>query len=214
VVRDLGWEGSELEVTTPAGRLTGLRTRLLGAHQAANAAIAAATAVEVAARHRLDLDDDAIQRGLDQARWPGRLEPVAGRPPVLIDGAHNPAAVSEVVAAVESLMAGGIAAGAGPMKAGALVVLFGAMSDKDWPAMLRLLPPDWPAVLTSVAEARAAPPADLLAVARGLGRDDDEAVAGSAAALDRARDRAGPEGMVLVLGSLDLAGEVRTGLGL
>jgi dihydrofolate synthase/folylpolyglutamate synthase len=31
----------------------------------------------------------AIQRGLATAQWPGRLEVIAGQPPIVMDGAHN-----------------------------------------------------------------------------------------------------------------------------
>jgi folylpolyglutamate synthase/dihydropteroate synthase len=45
-------------------------------------------------------------------------------------------------------------------------------------------------------------------------REQAQAVDGSADALEAARTAAGADGMVLVLGSLYLAGEVRTALGL
>jgi dihydrofolate synthase/folylpolyglutamate synthase len=133
------------------------------------------------------------------------LELVKRRPRVLIDGAHNPAAVDVVVEAVRDLLAG---------EGGArrVVVLFGAMADKDWRTMLQLLPTDWPAVFTAVDEKRALSARDLLAEADGMGREQDRTVDGSAAALEVARVAAGPDGMVLVMGSLYLAGEVRRAL--
>lgn len=76
-----------------------LRYRLpfLGAHQQVNSAIA------IAALHSLrdqgwKISDQAIQTGIAEARWPGRLQWLTwqtsdGRQwPWLIDGAHNPAA--------------------------------------------------------------------------------------------------------------------------
>jgi folylpolyglutamate synthase/dihydropteroate synthase len=57
-------------------------------------------------------------------------------------------------------------------------------------------------------------PSDLLAEADNMRREQAQAVDGSAAALEAARTAAGSDGMVLVVGSLYLAGEVRTALGL
>jgi dihydrofolate synthase/folylpolyglutamate synthase len=94
------------------------------------------------------------------------------------------------------------------------VVLFGAMADKDWRNMLALLPSEWPAVFTAVEQKRALRAHDLLAEADAIGRQQDQAVDGSAAALEAARGIAGLDGVVLVLGSLYLAGEVRQALGL
>jgi dihydrofolate synthase/folylpolyglutamate synthase len=93
-----------------------------------------------------------------------------------------------------------------------IVVVFGAMADKEWPAMLELLPAEWPLIFTAVEEVRAVKPSDLLAEADTMGREQAQAVDGSGAALEAARAAAGPDGMVLVVGSLYLAGEVRSAL--
>ena len=189
----VGWDGTDFDVDG----LTGLHTPLIGAHQAHNGALA------VAASRELGAGDAEIRDGLARVRWRGRLEVVAEEPRVLIDSAHNPAAMRVAVDAVRALE---------PPEP--VVVLLGVMADKDWRAMLALLPREWPAVFTAVADARALPPGDLLAEAQHLGRDGDVAMEGSAVALKLARARAGAGGMVVVLGSLYLAGEVRDTLGL
>ncbi len=79
-----------------------LRPTLLGAHQIANAAVAAA-ALPVA-QHRLPtLSSAHIEAGIAHARWPGRLEHLdlgAGRPYVLLDAAHNLDGARALVAAL------------------------------------------------------------------------------------------------------------------
>jgi dihydrofolate synthase / folylpolyglutamate synthase len=201
----LGWRGSAFSIEVPPSPFTRFETRLLGVHQAANAAAAVAALQAMALRLGLRIGRGQIRRGLVAARWPGRLELVKGRPRVLIDGAHNPAAVQAVVEAVRDLQAG---------EGGArrVVVLFGAMADKDWRTMLALLPSEWPAVFTAVEQKRALRAYDLLAEADALGRQQDQVIDGSAAALEAARGIAGLDGVVLVLGSLYLAGEVRQAL--
>ena len=202
VAESLGWRGNRFSVEVPPAQFTRFETRLLGVHQAANAAVAVAALCAMTQAHHLRLGRGQMRRGLLAARWPGRLELVKGRPRVLIDGAHNPAAVQAVVEAVRDLQAG---------EGGArrVVVLFGAMADKDWRAMLSLVPSEWPAVFTAVEQKRALRAYDLLAEADGLRREQDVAVDDSAVALEAARQAAGPDGVVLVLGSLYLAGEVR-----
>src|SRR3990170_789503 len=65
-----------------------LRMPLLGAHQAENAAVAAAALWALRAQG-LNLADEAIQKGFAEVRWPGRFEVVRRQPPVVIDSAHN-----------------------------------------------------------------------------------------------------------------------------
>ena len=55
---------------------------LAGAHQVVNAATAAAA---------LDEHLRIPPAGIEQARWPGRLEMVSRSPDIILDGAHNPA---------------------------------------------------------------------------------------------------------------------------
>ena len=81
--------GECLSVTTPRNHWTGLRPRLVGAHQGDNAALAL-MALEVVAEQGFPVSDHAVEQGIGQAFWPGRLEwwPDAD-PAVLLDGAHN-----------------------------------------------------------------------------------------------------------------------------
>ena len=196
------WEGTVLALEAAPGgwirSLPRLATSLLGPHQAQNAAVAAVAAQAIARRQQLDLTDTAIREGIAATRWPGRLERFSGNPDVVIDGGHNPAAVSAVTQAIAAL-----GTEVPP------VLLFGAMADKDLAGMVALLPLNWAAVFTQVPEERAVPAAALLEVARGMGRDADEASPDLGTALQRARARAGQGGVVLVLGSLYLAGAVR-----
>lgn len=75
------------------------RLPFLGAHQQTNSAIAIAT-LHTLRDQGWQISDSAIQVGIAQARWPGRLQWLTwqasdGRQyPWLIDGAHNPAAAS------------------------------------------------------------------------------------------------------------------------
>jgi UDP-N-acetylmuramoyl-L-alanyl-D-glutamate--2,6-diaminopimelate ligase len=91
-------------------------TTLVGEHNISN------TLAAIAVAHSLELDLDAIQRGLSHFRGvPGRLEAVnAGHPfPVYVDYAHTPDALRRVLAALR------------PLVRGRLICVFGAGGDRD-----------------------------------------------------------------------------------
>src|ERR1035437_1295480 len=92
----MGWRGSSFAIDVGPRPFTKLETRLLGEHQAANAAAAVGAMFAMAERHGTRFGRGQIRRGLVSTRWPGRLELVNGWPRILIDGGHNPAAVEAV----------------------------------------------------------------------------------------------------------------------
>ncbi len=183
----------EAAVFAHEGRSVRARLGLRGRHQIDNAAVAC----HVAWASGL-LDDEAIALGLANARWPGRLETIEtpdGR--VLLDGAHNPDGVR--------VLADHLDEHAGPARA----LVFGAMGDKDFRAMV----PDLArrcgtrvyVTPTLTGSTRTATPPDTL---RAL--DPGGLAAGDLAeALARAREAVGPDGEVVVAGSLYLVAEAR-----
>jgi dihydrofolate synthase / folylpolyglutamate synthase len=193
---DHGWAGVTATVTTVAGTYRDLRMPLLGLHQADNAALAVA-AIDALRSRGWDISDGALRDGLARTRWPGRLEVIARHPIVVVDGAHNPAALARSLAAVRTLVRGH-----------QLAIVFGAMKDKDLSSMLaQLTELDVPVVFSPINWHRAADPADLAASLGG-----SELAASVSDALSRARVLAGRDGIVLVCGSLYLVGEAKQAL--
>jgi len=189
---DREWAGIEATVTTPAGTYPDLRVPLLGLHQADNAAVAVASIDGLRARG-WEVSDGALRDGLARTRWPGRLEVIDRHPILLVDGAHNPAGLERSLAAVRTLA-----------KGRSLVIVFGAMKDKDLPAMLgQLRAMGAPVIFSAIDWHRAAAPADL---AKQFGAPA-EVAASSKEAITRAREQAGANGLVLLCGSLYLVGE-------
>jgi len=183
----------ELELRTPRGRYRGLRP-LPGAHQAGNVLVAVRL-LEEARAAGLGVDTRKLAGGISAARWPGRLETLRGQPPVLLDGAHNPAAAR---ALAEHLR------GIGPF-----VLVFGAMRDKDIAGMARaLFPLARQVVLTRPRVERAARPSEIAeragALAGGARLED-----APRRALAWARNEARPGETVVVAGSLFLVGALR-----
>jgi dihydrofolate synthase/folylpolyglutamate synthase len=172
---------------------------LLGAHQLGNAALAAAALEEVDAQG-VSVPVKAVQAGFANVRWPGRLQFVPGKPSILLDGAHNPAGVAALARFLEEEDLRPVA-------------LFGALSDKNWLEMVETLAPRLKAAV--VTEPPSARKLEAKYPAREFARHGAVAtvVPEVPFALATARTQAGPDGMVLVCGSLYLVGEALRLLG-
>jgi dihydrofolate synthase/folylpolyglutamate synthase len=185
--------GGTLRVVTPAAVYEELKP-LPGRHQQDNLVVALRL-LEEARSQGIAADLQRVPAGIAATRWPGRLQQVPGAPPLILDGAHNPAA------------ARALAEHAAPL--GPLVLLFGAMADKHVAEMARILFPlaGRGLVLTRPPLPRAARPEDIAALAGDLASgavlEPDPG-----RALARARRLAGRETPVLVAGSLYLVGDV------
>lgn len=187
-VREAG-EGC-VDVRTPHGLYTGLRP-LRGEHQRGNLLVAVRV-LEEAERAGLGVSARGAVSGIRDARWPGRLQEVPGAPRLLLDGAHNPDAARALAAHLEG--------------SGDFVLLFAAMADKDVEAMAAALFPLARAVVLATLDEERAASSEELSLRTGAGGAPR---AGSAAeGLAIARRLAGPEGRVVVAGSLYLVGAV------
>ncbi len=190
-------DGQNIQIETAAGRRLSLTLPLLGAHQLANAAVAAAALEEVAAAG-LDVSSKAWKNGWSAVQWPARLQVLEREPPILLDGAHNPQGMQALAAAVDDLR------GRAPVG-----WVGGLMADKDAAGVCRALAPVAARVWTvPVSNPRALAPSDLAAAARaaGLAAEPCDSLASAlAAARAWARERGG---WVVIAGSLYLAGDV------
>jgi dihydrofolate synthase/folylpolyglutamate synthase len=189
-------EGSGgLDVRTPGARYRALRP-LRGAHQRDNLLVALRL-LEAAKAAGLGVDLRRAAEAIRATRWPGRLQWIDGDPPLLLDGAHNPAGARALAAQLRTLPP--------------FVLLFGVMADKDVEALAaRLFPLAAAVVLTRPRVSRATSPAAIARRAGALGRGAErEADPRAALALARRRAKAlGPGTPVVVAGSLYLVGEV------
>ncbi|HLL76079.1 MAG TPA: cyanophycin synthetase [Pyrinomonadaceae bacterium] len=172
---------------------------LRGRHQIANAACALAVAEELRERGFSRITRGAVVAGLESAEHAGRLELLSNLPPVLLDGAHNPAGARALRDYMDEFVRA-------PM-----TVVFGAMRDKElteiaatiFPAAARL-------ILTRADNPRSAEPETLAPLAaRHLEGARITLARTAAEALRLARELTPPGGLVCVTGSLYLVGEAR-----
>ena len=194
--------GRQVDLYTPNGERTGLFVPLHGAHQADNAA-AALAAVE--AFFDRPVSEEIASLAFRTVELPGRAEVVSRRPLVLLDGAHNTAGATALVATVrdEFTIAGGTTL--------VLGVLGRPDVDDVVGALLALGPRR--VVCTRPDSVRAVDPAELRAIVERVRPGVEVTVIEDvAAAVDRAVGAALDDDAVVVAGSLYTVGAARSAL--
>jgi dihydrofolate synthase/folylpolyglutamate synthase len=189
-------EGQRVWLETPTRDYGALDLPLSGEHQLDNLCLAV-RAVECFSE---SLDVRAVARGVAGTVWPGRLQRIEGRPSILLDAAHNMMATEALVRYLKLHPH--------PRR----VLLFGVMKDKRvWEMLEELLPLVSAFIATRPEMSRSRDPEKLARFAKERGVPA-ESVRSAEAAFARARELAGPEGEVLVAGSIFLLGEIQSSL--
>src|SRR5690348_837356 len=195
-----GSEGGAYELTILGEQIL-IAPPLAGSHQQRNVALAIAAAVELSNHHGYKLSADQIAEGVRATRWPGRLERFRrpGQPDVLMDVAHNPAGAWALRSALSHL----------DPQPGTMTAVFGCLKDKAFSEMAQILFPMFETVvLTEVPSPRSASLSELRQAAAATGVQVMTA-ANPQEALARAMEITPPDGIVVVAGSVYLAGELR-----
>ena len=178
-----------------AGDDPGVPVTALGGFQQRNFALAR-TASEA---YLGSLREDAVRAAAASVQVPGRLQVVDAEPLTLLDGAHNPDGMTALAESMPALLAGH----------DRLVAVISILDDKDAAGMLKALLPVCDAiVLTSSQNPRALPPPTLQSLAGQLSGPPSEVVRDPRGALARARELAGPGGVVLATGSIYLVADL------
>lgn len=181
-----------------------LRTGILGSYQPQNATVALEV-VDVLRGRGWRIPDEAVRAGVAQTRWPGRFEIVEGGSSpdgfaIVVDGGHNPQGARALADSLAEVFPG-----CKP------VFVIGVLEDKDYPRMLEdVLPLGSAFVCVTPDNPRALPAHKLARAIRWTGQD----LLGCSAcvnpvvardfedAIRRARELAGPDGLICAFGSL------------
>ncbi len=162
---------------------------LPGRHQIENATTA------IVACRELGIIDSAIQQGLRNARWPGRLERVQENPVIVLDGAHNPSGAAALASYIKEFCSDR-----------PVWLIYGAMRDKAIEEVTSLLFPLADCLIVTAPDfPRALRPEAILEVTQ-------HGNATAAATLEEALRLAGDapaDASVFITGSLYLVGEAR-----
>ena len=170
--------------------------RAAGSFQRRNFALACAAGEAFLDR---PLDQEAVRSAATETLVPGRLEAVGSDPLTLYDGAHNPAGAQALAGAVPEVIG----------HRHPLVLVLSVLEDKDAAGMLEaLLPMADSVVFTRCQNPRSLSPATLASLAAKVADVQGETVAQPRAAVERARELAGPGGAVLATGSIYLIADL------
>lgn len=193
-----GRYGSEADYDVQGVRLH-VATPLPGAHQLTNT-LTALNALTALSTRGFPISQEAMRQGMAQVRWPARLE-WAGN--VLLDGGHNPQGIAALMDYVQTWL-----------RDTHRVLVTGVLEDHLQPDMLQSLSELGQEIITITPDSpRAMQGERLTELLRRLGKPAQYAP-GIHEAMQLAQQKVGSEGVVLVAGSLYLAGAVRTELGL
>ena len=203
----LWWVGREIRYrTTESGfhyygmrrKLNGLSLGLKGVTQSRNAALALGL-VEQLEEKGFEISSGNIKEGLKSVIWSGRMQLFSESPAVLLDGAHNPAAIRALARSIKE-----------GFRYGRLILVIGIMEDKEIGRLLDgIVPISDYVIYTRPVYSRAADPAILMAKAARFGKPGEVAPF-LTEALKRARAMADPEDLIVVSGSLYTVGEAMT----
>ena len=197
-------EGHRLRLRGPGWVYDDVRLALPGLFQPGNAVLAVGAARAFAAASGLPVPEAAVRAGCAAVRWPGRFQVIpgaAGRPTVVLDGAHNPAGATALAVSLRHHFAGR-----------RLALVLGVSADKDRAGILKALAPLAARIYLAPADhPRATPPRELLGQLPPV--DGDVALAASSdEALERALGEPGVD-VVCVAGSLFLVADALRWLG-
>jgi dihydrofolate synthase/folylpolyglutamate synthase len=193
-------------------KISGLSFNLKGNYQMVNTGVALA-ALEMLDQYGFRVADEVIRSGLPEVSWPGRLEHfclarkdrsrvecgTTNSVNYLLDGAHNPAGVESLRAALTD-----------DFDYDRLILMWAAMEDKDINKTLPVVAPFADIlVLTKVDYDRSAEPENLKESLPADLQSKTICESSLSTALDRAAELAGDNDLVCIAGSLYMVGEAR-----
>jgi dihydrofolate synthase / folylpolyglutamate synthase len=160
-------------------------------------ALTAATAAVLLHERGFRIEPADIERGIATASWPGRLERLADRPAIYVDGTHNPSGARELLKFWQENFEGH-----------KIYLVYGAMRDKAVDEIAGVLFPHAETVILTEPNQPRAISAPLLAEMIGHHAKQTEIIRDPVAALEYALSLAHPDDVVFATGSLYLVGEL------
>ncbi len=177
------------------------RLGLLGEHQGVNAAVAWQVC-QLLQREGAEISAQALADGFRRAHWPGRLQSMPGVPRIVLDCAHTPAAAAALARSLPR-----------HFRFSRLIAVVGMSADKDAAGFATALKPLQPRFIATRARLPRAAAPESLQRALAAGGPVEAVCPDVPAAIDRAREIASPDDLVLVTGSVFVVAEAMEHLG-
>jgi dihydrofolate synthase/folylpolyglutamate synthase len=170
---------------------------LFGLHQRENAALALAI-LQVLQASGYSVSQEAIKKGLREARWPGRLEKIGERPDFYLDGAHNADAGVKLYQSVKFYFTNR-----------KICYIMGVFRDKEYEKLLEILSPLSDSIVTVTAPGKRGLTAQELAKSAEKWYADVSCASEYPEAIRLAEEKAGSAGVVVAFGSLSYLGALK-----
>jgi len=195
--RTRDWETAVYQVRG-AGDICEIVLPLIGSAQEGNLRLVLGAIRELRLRG-FEISDEAIVQGLRSVQWPGRLEVVRTQPRIVLDGAHNPAAIRALVADVVDLVPN-------PKHRS---LLYGTLLDKDVDTSLAILGDVFPGIGVCASQSPRALPVDRLSEQAGEYFQNIVRYHSVVDGIGAWLSHAGAEDVLVVSGSLTVVAEAR-----
>ena len=192
-------DGQVFNLATENARYDSLLIPLFGEHQIINAATAVSAAEELQ-KKGITITEEAVRKGLRNVYWPARLEIVSKNPLVVLDCAKDAEATEAVRKTIQS-----------DFTYDRMIAVVSMSSDKNIEGMIENISQiaDHFIITKHSVTARAAEPDVLIKEITKAGKTFQVQLE-RVTAFDTAVNQAGDEDMVLVIGSVYLAGDARS----
>lgn len=196
--KGVSFEGQVFNLTTENARYDVLVVPLLGDHQITNAATAVSTAEELQ-KKGITITMEAVRNGLRDVYWPARLEVVGRKPLVVLDCAKDAEATEAIRKTIQS-----------DFVYNRLIAVVSMSSDKNIEGMIENIAQvaDHFIITKHSVTGRAAEPEVLIKEIKKSGKTFQVQLDRDLA-FETAFNQAGEDDMMLVIGSVYLAGDAR-----
>ena len=175
-----------------------LHMKLLGEYQLVNAKTALAAIKELSMMD-IKIKRDSIYKGINNVRWPGRLEVISKKPTILLDGAHNIQGIQSLKQAIKKYF-----------KYNKLVLVMGVLKDKQVIEMCETIMPMVDIIITTTPDSdRALSSKELGEISATYCKDVIVSYSINDAYI-KAMDMIGNGDLLIFCGSLYMIGHIRT----
>jgi dihydrofolate synthase/folylpolyglutamate synthase len=191
--------GLSISISGLAGRYGPYQAPVVGIHQAQNLSVAVAAVEAFLGGGEIPIADDVLRSAISDVSSPGRLQLIRTEPPLLLDGAHNPAGSAILAAALRS-----------EFSDRPLVGLIAVLIEKDSEGILKNLSGLFEhVVVTESSSPRSLAITDLEPVASGALDVEVTGVSDFRIAFQQAAEIAKKiDGTLVVTGSITLVGDI------
>ena len=173
-----------------------LKINMLGKHQLKNAALAK----KAIGFSGINVSIEAMEGGLLEAKWPGRLEVVCEKPLIILDGAHNVVGMTRLQEFISDFFIG--------KNFARKILVLGMAEDKEISEMVSLIVPEFDEVILTQGNFK---PSEMAVIEKEVlvnGIDKIRKICHPKKAMEEMAKVTNRDDFVLVTGSLYLIGDV------